>query len=54
MNSLMIGMADGPTEVHKSVVARELLKGVAPATDMFPDYLHHKIKARVSADLGLD
>ncbi len=53
MNSLMIGMADGPTEVHKSVVARELLKGVAPATEMFPDYLHHKIKARVSADLGL-
>lgn len=54
MNSLMIGMADGPTEVHKSVVARELLKGVAPATEMFPDYLHHKIKAQVSADLGLD
>jgi acyl-CoA dehydrogenase len=29
----VLGVADGPTEVHKDVVARALLKGVAPADD---------------------
>ncbi|GAA2881192.1 acyl-CoA dehydrogenase family protein [Pseudonocardia halophobica] len=46
INSFHIGLADGPTEVHKVVVAREVLKAVEPAKEMFPDYLRHKETAR--------
>lgn len=53
MNSLMVGMADGPTEVHKSVVAREILKTVTPNPEMFPDYLRHKAEARARDAFGL-
>jgi acyl-CoA dehydrogenase len=31
-----LGLADGPTEVHKITVARELLKGYSPAPGLFP------------------
>lgn len=54
MNSLMIGMADGPTEVHKAVVAREILKGVAPEPAMFPAYLRHEVEARARALYDLE
>lgn len=42
VNSYHIGLADGPTEVHKMVVAREVLKDYRPTEDMFPDYLHER------------
>ena len=38
MNSYHVGLADGPTEVHKITVAREVLKEFEPAKDLFPDY----------------
>ena len=41
INSYHVGLADGPTEVHKMVVAREVLKGYAPINSMFPSYLRH-------------
>jgi len=39
INSYHIGLADGPTEVHKMVVAREVLKDYQPTNAMFPPYL---------------
>ncbi|MTD15993.1 acyl-CoA dehydrogenase [Nakamurella sp. YIM 132087] len=39
VNSFHVGLADGPTEVHKVVVAKEVLRTVAPAAGMFPDYV---------------
>lgn len=39
MNSYMIGLADGPTEVHKLTVAKEMLRGVEGDDGPFPDYL---------------
>ncbi len=39
INSFHVGLADGPTEVHKVTVAREVLKEYRPTTEMFPDYL---------------
>src|SRR3546814_8215114 len=36
INSFHIGLADGPTEVHKVTLAREILKNVEPCGDMFP------------------
>ncbi|WP_076866053.1 acyl-CoA dehydrogenase family protein [Bradyrhizobium mercantei] len=53
MNSYMIGLADGPTEVHKGVVARELLKTFRPTEQMFPDYLRFKREPTARAQFGL-
>jgi acyl-CoA dehydrogenase len=38
LNAYHVGLADGPTEVHKATLARELLKGVKPADGVFPSY----------------
>jgi len=34
--SFHMGLADGPTEVHKTVVARQLMKGAQMSPDVFP------------------
>jgi acyl-CoA dehydrogenase len=52
INSFHVGLADGPTEVHKVVVAREVLKDVEPAADEFPSYMRHKETARAEALYG--
>ncbi|MDT5291369.1 MAG: acyl-CoA dehydrogenase [Mycobacterium sp.] len=36
LGSEVMGLADGPTEVHKITLARELLRGRAPAPGLFP------------------
>ncbi|MTV23893.1 acyl-CoA dehydrogenase [Nitriliruptoraceae bacterium ZYF776] len=36
LESFHMGLADGATEVHQVNLARELLKGVEPAPDLFP------------------
>jgi acyl-CoA dehydrogenase len=38
LNAYHVGLADGPTEVHKATLAREVLKGVQPAKGVFPSY----------------
>ncbi len=38
INSFHIALADGPTEVHKVTVAREVLKEYEPGDEIFPDY----------------
>ncbi|MGR8921010.1 MAG: acyl-CoA dehydrogenase family protein [Gammaproteobacteria bacterium] len=38
INSFHVGLADGPTEVHKVTVAREVLKEFEPSTGLFPGY----------------
>jgi acyl-CoA dehydrogenase len=38
VNSYHVGLADGPTEVHKITVAREVLKEYEGTTQLFPDY----------------
>ncbi|MEQ8496640.1 MAG: acyl-CoA dehydrogenase family protein, partial [Gammaproteobacteria bacterium] len=38
INSFHVGLADGPTEVHKITVAREVLKEFDPCEKLFPDY----------------
>lgn len=34
----MLALADGPSEVHKVTLARILVKGYTPSTDLFPSY----------------
>ena len=33
-----MGIADGPTEVHKVTVAKQVLKDYRPDNDLFPSY----------------
>jgi acyl-CoA dehydrogenase len=47
IHSFHVGLADGPTEVHKVTVAREVLKAYSPSTSLFPDY--HGIAAEERA-----
>lgn len=54
MSSYMLGLADGPTEVHKGVVAKELLKEFHPTQELFPDYIRWKVEARAKAQLGIE
>jgi acyl-CoA dehydrogenase len=53
INSFHVGLADGPTEVHKVTVAREVLKDIKPATGAFPNYLKSEQKQRAMKKFGL-
>lgn len=44
----MLGLADGPTEVHKVTLGRLLLKDQKPAPDMFPS--EHLLRLREAAE----
>jgi acyl-CoA dehydrogenase len=39
-----MGIADGPTEVHKVTVAKQVLKDYRPDNDLFPAYHIPKLK----------
>ena len=49
LNGYHVGLADGPTEVHKTTLARELLKGVKPADGVFPTYTRSHREAAAKA-----
>jgi acyl-CoA dehydrogenase len=53
IQSFHVGLADGPTEVHKVVVAREVLKDVQPEAEMFPSYMRSRLTADARALLGV-
>lgn len=38
IGAYVMGIADGPTEVHKVTVAKQLLRDYAPGNELFPDY----------------
>jgi acyl-CoA dehydrogenase len=48
VESFVLGLADGPTEVHKVTLARQLLKGYRPAPDLFPS--EHLLRLREAAE----
>ncbi len=48
LHSFMLGLADGPTEVHKVTVAKEVLGEYTPSTELFPSY--HLPRARAAAE----
>ncbi|MGH7015788.1 MAG: acyl-CoA dehydrogenase family protein, partial [Caulobacteraceae bacterium] len=43
-SAMVMGIADGPTEVHKVTVARQVLKDYHPDNDLFPNYHLPKLK----------
>lgn len=52
VSSLIMGLADGPTEVHKITLARELLKHVEPSTELFPNYHLPRVRERALQKYG--
>ncbi|MGI8841967.1 MAG: acyl-CoA dehydrogenase family protein [Caulobacteraceae bacterium] len=42
--ALVMGIADGPTEVHKVTVAKQVLRDYAADNDLFPDYHIPKLR----------
>jgi len=44
IESFHMGLADGPTEVHKVTVARQVLSEYQPTDDMFPTQHLHKLR----------
>ncbi|MFI5047768.1 MAG: acyl-CoA dehydrogenase family protein, partial [Acidimicrobiia bacterium] len=48
VESFVLGLADGPTEVHKVSLARQLLKRYEPAPDLFPS--EHLLRRRAVAE----
>ena len=48
VESFVLGLADGPTEVHKVTLARQVLKGYEPAPDLFPS--EHLLRRKAAAE----
>jgi acyl-CoA dehydrogenase len=46
LRSFQMGLADGPTEVHKVTVAKQLLRDYRPSDEVFPDYHRPTAAAR--------
>jgi acyl-CoA dehydrogenase len=44
ISSMVMGIADGPTEVHKVTVAKQILKDFRPDNDLFPSYHVPKVR----------
>lgn len=49
VSSYVMGIADGPTEVHQVVLAKELLAGVKPAEGLFPSRHRPALRERALA-----
>jgi acyl-CoA dehydrogenase len=61
--SFVMGLADGPTEVHKVTVAKQVLRGYHPTNDLFPAYsllsareralqMHPELEELVAAEIA--
>ncbi len=49
ISSMVMGIADGPTEVHKVTVAKQILKDFRPDNDLFPSYHLPKVRENARA-----
>jgi len=52
MASYFLALADGPTEVHKITLAKQILRGYSPSKDIFPSYHELKLQQRAHAKYG--
>ncbi len=52
IDSFHMGLADGPTEVHKITVARQVLRDYSPSDDLFPTRHIPRLRAEALAKLG--
>lgn len=54
LHSYSLGLADGPTEVHKITVAREVLRGALPCDEQFPSYMRDTLREKAKAKYDLE
>ncbi|MDM0071418.1 acyl-CoA dehydrogenase family protein [Variovorax sp. J31P207] len=52
IQSFAMGLADGPTEVHKVTVAKQVLRDYAPSESLFPAYHLPSARERALAKYG--
>jgi acyl-CoA dehydrogenase len=52
IGSYVMGIADGPTEVHKVTVARQVLRDYEGSEDLFPHYSLPNLQADALAQFG--
>jgi acyl-CoA dehydrogenase len=50
--SFVMGLADGPTEVHKVTVARQVLRDYQPSSQLFPEYNMITLRERALQQYG--
>jgi acyl-CoA dehydrogenase len=50
--SFHVGIADGPTEIHKVTVARQTLRGLAPDDPVFPAYHVPRLREHAQQKFG--
>jgi acyl-CoA dehydrogenase len=51
-SALVMGIADGPTEVHKVTLAKQILKDYQPDNDLFPSYHIPKLQEEARKRFG--
>jgi len=51
-SALVMGIADGPTEVHKVTLAKQILKDYQPDNDLFPGYHIPKLQEEARKRFG--
>jgi len=51
-SALVMGIADGPTEVHKVTLAKQILKDYTPDNDLFPGYHIPKLQEEARKRFG--
>jgi acyl-CoA dehydrogenase len=54
MESYQMGLVDGATEVHKTTVARQVLRNYAPTSDLFPTRHLPRLREQAQAKYGID
>ena len=54
MESYHMGLVDGATEVHKTTVARQVLRDYAPTSDLFPTRHLPRLREQAQAKYGID
>lgn len=52
VESFVLGLADGPTEVHKVTLARQVLRAYQPAPDLFPSAHLPRLRAAAEAKVA--
>ena len=53
IDSYFLGLADGPTEVHKITVAKQVLANYGPTNAMFPSYHLPGVRERAAEQIGI-
>ena len=54
LSAEILGMADGPSEIHQMQIGRAVLKTGKPSPDRFPTFYLPTLKAEAARKLGIE